>query len=343
MLLVIASIVAFFRSQYSLVSGNSTVLKKTVSATNKTHISRDSDGQTLVVSTGIPQDQLPSLEKNTLIPPPTLNDDYLNRFIVVPERQLIFCYVDKVGCTMFNQITRLLRLLDPRLDVNERDWQTKSEWMRNTPQHHHISKQDLETFLVDPTWTKAVFYRDPAIRFLSAFRYNCLKGTRRGRRCKDVFGMKNLTFDEALNKVDANTSIVTNSIHMMPASFFCGGLQNTLQHYDFVRELTESTSPQAVGTLLEIIGVESNITKHIVDCFVRGDGCVALRPMVQGQFQFPPKKIDNLHNTGSSRNGIVRDSFKSSERLEIIRRAYQVDYNTFQIPEYKLEELGTMA
>ena len=42
-------------------------------------------------------------------------------------------------------------------------------WYKNTVQRHNITEAQLVQLLHDPTWMKAVFYRDPVERFRSAY------------------------------------------------------------------------------------------------------------------------------------------------------------------------------
>ena len=49
------------------------------------------------------------------MPLPVLTNTHLDRFIVVPEYNLLFCYIEKVGCTMFNKLfLRYVNVLESR-------------------------------------------------------------------------------------------------------------------------------------------------------------------------------------------------------------------------------------
>lgn len=328
----------------------------------------------LLISTDIPRDQLPPRNKEGR-PKPVLKDRktnvdwmmYSDRLMVIPEYKLLFCYIDKVGCTMMNRIGRMLRFLaysndskSSRSSQSSRDemiFQAGHNWFRNNPKHHGYSLRDVETLLMDPTWTKAVMFRDPAIRFLSAYRSKCVVGEDKGTHCKRMFRLegaadsyKKFTFDAALDMLQENPQLVIeNDPHVMPATNFCGGLSNgTLSNYDFVHPLTEQTSPTLLRRLLtSILEVNSTITDQMIDCFVTSNGnCDPLRSLVQQSLPpnetivdlFPETQnvVDAHHKTGSNR--ALLDSYKTDARLQVVQRAYQQDYELFQIPQRTLAE-----
>ena len=219
---------------------------------------------------GISRDSLPNGPKTS--PHPQLTGRLLQKFIVVPERKLLFCYTEKVGCSMFNHLFRMLRLSLPEVSQNstEASFQANFTWFRNTPKHHGLTKIQLEELLIDPAWTKAVFYRDPVTRFLSAFRSKCERGHDDTPDCIRVFGKRYIDFDQALDRM--SKSPMPMNPHFAPASDFCGGLGATLDYYDVVHELTAETAPANVEALLTKVGVEPKLTKSLVHDIVRTRG-----------------------------------------------------------------------
>ena len=96
---------------------------------------------------------------------------------------------------------RMLRLLHSNLlgKENEIAYQERQLWFRNTPEHHYLNKSDLAHLLLDPRWTRAVFYRNPKSRFLSAFRSKCEHRDHDGKaRCENAFKQTNISFVEAM-------------------------------------------------------------------------------------------------------------------------------------------------
>ena len=196
---------------------------------------------------GIERDFIPFGSK--ISPRPKLTDKFLNRFIIVPEYKLMFCYVEKTGCSMFNHLFRILRLHHPSLADNTKElmYQANDTWYRNTPEHHGLKKSDLEDMLQNPEWTKAVFYRHPLTRYLSAFRSKCEGWDWDGwKRCVDAFGFKKGGFAFVLNALLQNQTRAFNDPHFSPMSRFCGGLDNTLDYYDVVHRLSTNTTPPQI-------------------------------------------------------------------------------------------------
>ncbi|CAK9048908.1 unnamed protein product [Durusdinium trenchii] len=72
-----------------------------------------------------------------------LNAHLLNRFIVVPEYRLLFCYMEKVGCQSFNLLFRNLRAARSRSSLSH-----SGIWWQNTPQKHGFDKAGLERLLM---------------------------------------------------------------------------------------------------------------------------------------------------------------------------------------------------
>ena len=205
---------------------------------------------------------------------PTLTDSFLDRFIVVPEYKLLFCYMEKTGCSMFNHLFRMLRLLHPNLqnDFAEASFQAEGTFFRNTPAHHKLDRLGLEMILKDPEWTKATFYRDPMSRFLSAFRSKCERTPDKGKTCQRVFGDSLIGFEDALDAMTAVGSRVFSDEHFAPMSFFCGGLRNTLENYDLVEELNKDTVKSIIRVLFDHIGVNTNTTERMISSVVRTGG-----------------------------------------------------------------------
>ena len=115
-------------------------------------------------------------------------------FLMIPEYKLLFCIVEKVSCTMFQQLFRLLRMYHPSLSVEERTFVAKKMYLRFTSKHFNLKAEDYSSMLRDDSWTKAVFFRDPATRFLSAFKSKCRSPQRGGHGdgqfCRRSFGTK---------------------------------------------------------------------------------------------------------------------------------------------------------
>jgi hypothetical protein len=234
---------------------------------------------------------------------------------------------------MFNHLFRMLRLSLPEVsqNVTEASFQANFTWYRNTPRHHGLKKTQLEDLLVDPSWTKAVFYRDPVTRFLSAYRSKCEAGHDTTPDCKSVFGKRYVSFDEALARMEKRRMPLNP--HFAPASEFCGGLGSTIDYYDVVHELNSETAPRHVKMLLQKVGVDSEMTKSLVDGIVRTGGTnrdedkkLASHFGVELGFG---RTQGMGHNTEANKD--LCEYYKTSEKVELIKKLYSVDYDTFQL------------
>jgi hypothetical protein len=282
---------------------------------------------------------------------------------------------------MFSHLFRMLRMAHPELSWKELLYQANNTWERNTPSHHNLTKSELANLLVDPHWTKATFFRAPAPRFLSAYQSKCVVQEDRGVHCDTAFGEgggagaptttrnnKNettttvaVTFDDALHELSHHTDRVFSDPHFAPQSWFCGGLNHTLQYYDFIHQLRPETAPEHVRHLLETLNVPPHIIDYLIDNVVRTGGTeiqldqafVRQQPhyqqLKQQQQQQPPILDITLkshatqtkaHNTGSNKGNVLQDRFHNdNHQLELIHKGYQSDYDLFQIPQLTLEEL----
>jgi len=199
---------------------------------------------------------------------------------VVPEKKLLFCFMEKVGCKQFTTLFRNLRFPDTYQNYAE-----NNPWAVNQAWRWGYEKKDLEHILADPTWHKAVFYREPLERFLSAYKSKCEEHDGDGRRhCEQQFGKFPVEFKEAAASL-ANSTAVAKNRHFVPQARFCGGLDHTLQYYDTVERLERDSSREKVIELLGKIGVDA-------------------REIPQFEELYPPPGDEgfdaNSHNTGST-------------------------------------------
>ena len=77
------------------------------------------------------------------------------------EFKLVFCTIPKVACTEWLRMFYKMQG-DPK-------WHLDPHYRGNKPQFNKLPPQRATEILNDPNWTKAVFFRDPARRLLSAY------------------------------------------------------------------------------------------------------------------------------------------------------------------------------
>jgi hypothetical protein len=83
--------------------------------------------------------------------------------IVIEQYKLIFFTIQKTGCTVWKQLFRKMMGYD--------DWRTGPTWGTKTglKQLRHSNLTQATLLMNDPSYTRAIFVRDPKERFLSAF------------------------------------------------------------------------------------------------------------------------------------------------------------------------------
>jgi hypothetical protein len=142
---------------------------------------------------------------------------------------------------------------------------------------HGIDKARMEEMLVDPEWHKAVFYREPLGRFVSAFKSKCEKGRDFDgpMHCKSGFGKgANPTFRNVVEQLAVNDGSKPAwdqgmNEHWQLQARFCGGLDKTLHLYDTVVQLHKATARDQVAQMLEGVGVRPASVPKFDEMFPR--------------------------------------------------------------------------
>jgi len=246
----------------------------------------------------------------------------VNRFIVVPEHKLLFCYMEKVACQSFNQAFRdLRRPYDPRMHI------PGGTWFRNSPDRFNWTVSDVAKRLVDPAWHKAVFHRDPLERLLSAYLSKCASGGDADgrRRCRRAF--PRLEWPAPFTAVVDRLGNAREDPHFLPQHAFCGGLRRTHHLYNTTRPLVQHRSREDVLALLRAVGVDAH------------SAALALR------IAFPPPAAScwSCHATGASKQ--VRAYYADADTVRKAVNFYREDYRVFgrRLPGWAWDLLGSNA
>ena len=228
-----------------------------------------------------------------------------DRFIVLPEYQILFCYIEKVGCTSFNKFFNFL--------TGEAH---PKKWFKNTPNVHGYSYEDLNKLLLNKSWHKAVFYRHPTDRFLSAYQSKC--NPTRTNHCKNTFGYVNVTFDDTIAALSQTTKL--NNVHWIPQHKFCGGLSSSLQYYDTVKLLDRSTAREDVLNFLNKTKLQ--LTPQVLEIV---DKVFPKEDIVKSTH--PHQKYDVVTNA----NAFSSKYIDTTSKLSAILDHYMGDYKIFNI------------
>lgn len=280
-----------------------------------------------------------------------------NRLMVIPEYKLLFCYIEKVGCSMFNQLFRLLRIYHPSVSPEEREWLAQSHFGRANPTHFNMTLRDVKQLVNDDEWTKAVFFRDPADRFLSGFKSKCGGADADGgRHCRLAFGDtpnpkggkprpildgSPTSFYHSIDIAMNNTKRVFSNPHFKASAHFCGGLGKSIDHYSFVHMLDKNTVTTHLKSLLDHLNVDEELAEDLLERIVKTGG--KLDPIdadrVKEKYGLKLKGgISPNHHT-EEHHVTAKDYFQSPEILKQLQSVYQMDYDMFQLEPPLFEDL----
>lgn len=87
--------------------------------------------------------------------------------IVIESHKLLFFSIPKCGCTVWKQLFRRM--------YGFQNWNVHNDYLPHHPQSnglnylYHYKPEEAERMLTDPSWTRAIFFRDPKERLLSAY------------------------------------------------------------------------------------------------------------------------------------------------------------------------------
>jgi len=192
--------------------------------------------------------------------------EYREEFLVAPRAKLLTCRIEKVANSVLADIMCSVNK-EPRgakLEVrgthrpfNITNFEVGCYWWTASPNYIALSDQQLRSALEDPLWTRALFFRDPLERFLSAFLSKCGLGDSDGEfMCRKVFphlveaagGSIGVSFADAaaaVSRPDWEWRRGQEMNHFRPQAHFCNGtLWYPSQHYNIVVQI-ESSRPSS--------------------------------------------------------------------------------------------------
>ena len=69
-----------------------------------------------------------------------------------------------------------------------------------------------------------------------------------------------------------NTKHVFKNMHFKPATKFCGGLDRSIDRYNFVQKLDKKTVGGHIRTLFDHVGVDRKLTEGLIERVVKTGG-----------------------------------------------------------------------
>ncbi|CAM9252478.1 unnamed protein product, partial [Heterosigma akashiwo] len=263
----------------------------------------------------------------------------------IPKGKLIFCGIPKVGMTEWVKFFRHV--------VGAKDYLSLPHFKKDR-ENFLMSRLDISTatqLFDDPTWTKAVFFRNPLDRLLSAymdkiagmaftqtvFNISTNDETEKNRRPVLTFSefVDKLTDQSTLEDCDDPKGLTAcTDPHWRPQMLTCG-LDHLLPKYDFIGNFDHISAHTQM--LLEKVGLWEKYGATF------DDGKNTIIPLKPGQhqcwvaapFRLPNETIwgfnqrgpsgagNNLHATGSHNK--LAESY-TPELIEKVRKAYALDF-----------------
>jgi hypothetical protein len=266
--------------------------------------------------------------------------DFSHHLFFVPEAKLVFCGIPKVGMTEWIKFFRNVMGAKDYLSLPHFKEDRKTFLMST------LDPSKAEELLNDPKWTKAVFFRDPFERLLSAYADKIVQHgyTQKIFKIGDLSTPKPewpvLTFAEFVDRIADNTTdhLCSNpnglgactDPHWKPQVMTCG-LDQLLPKFDFIASFDHISEHTKI--LLERVGLwekygrnfddgKNSKEKHL-SCRVPTPKRAA-NEMVWGFNQRGPSGAgNNVHATGSQAR---LSEFYTPELMAKVRGAYALDF-----------------
>mmetsp|Transcript_4917 Transcript_4917/g.8283 ORF Transcript_4917/g.8283 Transcript_4917/m.8283 type:complete len:267 (+) Transcript_4917:213-1013(+) len=134
-----------------------------------------------------------------------------DRVKLMVSAKTFICGIEKCGITTAEHVAQLV------------NGDETFEWYQSSPQKHNVSFDAYLALLNNSLWQSVIIYRDPIVRFISAYNSKCLLRDSDGRRnCHDVFRLS--ASHISLEAVAARLpKYGYSNPHWIPQSHFCGG------------------------------------------------------------------------------------------------------------------------
>eukprot|EP00927_Polykrikos_kofoidii_P054247 TRINITY_DN4869_c0_g1_i2.p1 TRINITY_DN4869_c0_g1~~TRINITY_DN4869_c0_g1_i2.p1 ORF type:complete len:418 (-),score=67.25 TRINITY_DN4869_c0_g1_i2:69-1322(-) len=240
-------------------------------------------------------------------------------FVMIPELKLLFCTIPKNGCTQWHKFFSALSEPTP---YQELAWSNESE---------------VNDVFSDPTWTKAVFLRDPLERLVSGFQSKCevpLEGD--GRNCMnfpETSSEWQPSFDEFAKELNH-----CHNPHFDPQTSFCL-LDTRLEQFSFVGKVSKNFS------------AVSDQVNAMLDQSIERSGAQPSDERRQELAQlsaacFPPEGLTKGNMDHIHMDTVVTDFYKNETTLLSSLEHYAIDYERLNLevpPGVPPELFGTAS
>jgi hypothetical protein len=237
--------------------------------------------------------------------------------LIVPGKKFAFCYIEKNACTQFNRLVNALNGMSSEDAIPF--WKSNSQGKFK----HFFNSEHVDGFKKNPIsrsngWKMAVFVRDPAERFLSAWLSKCDAWEYGGIDC---LGPRVTDLPDS-EKVEMFEKTVVNLLpeymrrvrddgsynaHYDPQHIFCGG--HAIDEYDFVGKLS---------------GSPAHIQEQVVDMLKTQAGIEASDPLMDLPRKLFPSEKTAGHGTGST--NLMKQFYRNRSIYNKVVSLYSADY-----------------
>ena len=263
-------------------------------------------------------------------------ESFENHFFFIPKAKLLFCGIPKVGITEWQKFLRYTLGARDYLSIPHMKFDKDIFTLRK------LSLKKAQSLMNDPSWTKAVFFRDPATRLLSAY-LNKVAGKPTGRTQFQKFKFEgpaptNITFETFVDLVTMENqgcgavgAQFCSDPHWRPQTLTCG-IDYLLPHFDFIGNINYGA--EHTKLLLE----RSKVWDTLGKTFDNGVGTESQRRGARCYYE-PPDRFRgsnftpvgfNQQDGGSAHHATSANSkleqYYSKEMLEKVKKAYSLDY-----------------
>ena len=230
----------------------------------------------------------------------------LNDFALLPEYKLVFCSIAKAGSSA---TTKLL------LSISPPPYPQHPFWLQHRPSDYGLNAEDMLRILNDKSWLKAVIYRDPLERFLSAYRSKC-EDFDADQTCSLVFHNRKPSFAGAVRQLVLREDFSPDG-HFRTQAESCN-LNEYLPLYQEQFNLDQGKMYATITRILDKVHVEITtiVNRTLFSNFSP--------PGVEG--------IKNNHITHSAEVATLLHYYNHDCFIRLIVSHYQVDYSLFRLP-----------
>jgi Sulfotransferase family len=266
----------------------------------------------------IPTQSFPT--NNTL-----LTESILNHLLYLPTYKFIFCRIEKVANTAISAILHKI----PRHDNIT---QQSSIYNHHSITHYNIPLHTLSEYISDPTWTKAMFYREPLSRFLSAYRSKCEHFDKDGKIiCRKSFGANFVSFEVAVKGLFKRI-LPSCDVHFAPQSTFCGSLSKSIQYYTYAIELNQSRLRDDTIRILDVVNITSSQdVKDEIDIQLPSIGGSNTSSSNVNKSNSSSIFHNTNHTTHASDTNVLLHYYTEPCYIKLVVEYYRNDYQTFNI------------